>query len=51
MYPLALVPWGVTLPALALTILSAGLTMRDGYVLAAGYAVTIISALSAIWLW
>lgn len=50
MYPLALVPWGVTLPALALTILSVGLTVRDGYVLAAGYAVTGISILSAFWL-
>ncbi len=51
MYPLALVPWGVTLPALALTILSVGLTIRDGYVLAAGYAVTAVSVLSALWLW
>jgi len=51
MYPLALVPWGVTLPALALTILSVGLTIRDGYVLGAGYAVTVISVLSAVWLW
>jgi len=51
MYPLALVPWGVTLPALALTILSVGLTIRDGYVLAAGYGVTVSSVLSALWLW
>lgn len=51
MYPLALVPWGVTLPALALTILSVGLTIRDGYVLAAGYAVTVGSVLSALRLW
>jgi len=51
MYPLALVPWGVTLPALALTVLSVGLTIRDGYVLAAGYAVTAISVLSVFWLW
>jgi len=50
MFPLALVPWGVTLPALALTILSVGLTIRDGYLLAAGYAVTVISVLSALWL-
>lgn len=50
MYPLALVPWGVTLPALALTVLSVGLTIRDGYVLAAGYAVTAISVLSVFWL-
>jgi hypothetical protein len=50
MFPLALVPWGVTLPALALTILSVGLTLRDGYLLAAGYAVTVISVLSAIWM-
>ncbi len=51
MYPLALVPWGVTLPSLALTILSVGLTIRDGYVLMAGYAVTAISVLSAFWIW
>lgn len=50
MYPLALVPWGVTLPALALTILSVGLTIRDGNVLAAGYGVTGLSILSAFWL-
>jgi hypothetical protein len=50
MFPLALVPWGVTLPALALTILSVGLTLRDGYLLAAGYAVTVISVLSALWM-
>lgn len=37
MYPLALVPWGVFPLALALTVLSVGLTMRDGYVLASGY--------------
>lgn len=51
MFPLALVPWGVTLPALALTILSVGLTMRDGYVLGAGYAVTVLSVVTGLWLW
>lgn len=45
-FPLALVPWGVTLPALALTILSIGLTIRDGYVLVAGYAITLAALLS-----
>jgi hypothetical protein len=51
MFPLALVPWGVTLPALALTILSLGLTMRDGYVLGAGYAVTVLSVITGLWIW
>jgi len=51
MFPLALVPWGVTLPALALTMLSLGLTMRDGYVLAAGYAVTVLSVATGLWMW
>jgi hypothetical protein len=51
MYPLALVPWGVTLPALALTVLSVGLTIRDGYVLGAGYAVTVLSVITGLWLW
>lgn len=50
MIPLALVPWGVTLPALALTIMSIGLTVRDGYLLAAGYAITVISVFAALWL-
>ncbi|MFP3920989.1 MAG: exopolysaccharide biosynthesis protein [Dichotomicrobium sp.] len=49
MFPLAFVPWGVTPPALALTILSVGLTVRDGYVLGAGYVVTAFSLLSAVW--
>jgi len=51
MFPLALVPWGVAPPALALTVLSVGLTIRDGYVLAAGYAVTILSVIASIHLW
>jgi len=51
MFPLALVPWGVTLPALALTIVSVGLTMRDGYILGAGYAVTVLSVITGLWLW
>lgn len=51
MYPLAVVPWGVTPPALALTILSIGLTLRDGYVLGAGYAVTALSVIAGVWLW
>lgn len=50
MYPLAFVPWGVTPPALALTILSVGLTVRDGYVLGAGYVVTAVSVIAAVWL-
>lgn len=39
MYPLALVPWGVLAPALAITVLSVGLTSHDGIVLAVGSAI------------
>ncbi|MFG0334832.1 MAG: exopolysaccharide biosynthesis protein [Maioricimonas sp. JB049] len=43
-YPLAIVPWGVTPPALALVLLSLALTARDGLVAAAGYLVAAVSA-------
>lgn len=39
MYPLAVVPWGVMAPALAIVVLSVGLTSHDGVVLAAGFIV------------
>ncbi len=37
-YPLALVPWGVAAPALAILVLSLGLTSHDGVLLVAGFA-------------
>ena len=39
MYPLAVVPWGVSAPAFAIVVLSVGLTTHDGIILAAGLAV------------
>ena len=38
MFPLALLPFAVAVPALALTLLSIGLTLKDGYFVIAGYA-------------
>lgn len=40
MYPLALVPWGVVAPALAIVVLSLGLTSHDGVLLAAGFVLS-----------
>jgi len=45
LFPLAVIPFGVAPPAAALTLLSIGLTMRDGYVLIAGYALAAISVM------
>lgn len=39
MYPLALVPWGVAAPSLAIVVLGVGLTNHDGVVLAAGLVI------------
>jgi hypothetical protein len=43
MYPLALLPFAVALPASALTLLSIGLTLRDGYLVLAGYVIGAVS--------
>ena len=52
MYPLALVPWGVMAPALAIVVLSVGLTSHDGAVLAAGFVISVAAlGLSAYLLW
>ncbi len=52
MYPLAVVPWGVAAPALAIVVLSVGLTSHDGVVLAAGLVLaTAALGLSAYLLW
>jgi hypothetical protein len=48
MFPLALVPFGVALPAAALTALSIGLTLKDGYFLLAGYGLGAISLLAVL---
>jgi hypothetical protein len=39
MFPLAVVPFGVALPAAAMTLLSIGMTMKDGYFVLAGYVI------------
>lgn len=39
MYPLALVPFGVSLPSLALVFLALGVTAKDGVMLAIGLAI------------
>jgi len=52
MYPLALVPWGVMAPALAIVVLSVGLTSHDGVVLTAGFVISAAAlGLSAYLLW
>lgn len=43
MYPLALIPWGVVAPSLAILFLSLGLLSRDGLVVAAGLAITLVA--------
>jgi hypothetical protein len=48
MFPLALVPFGVALPAAALTALSIGLMLKDGYFLLAGYGLGAVSLLTIL---
>jgi hypothetical protein len=43
MYPLALLPFAAALPASALTLLSIGLTLKDGYLVLAGYMIGAVS--------
>lgn len=49
MPPLELVPFAVTLPAGAIALMALGLTLRDGVLLAAGFAVSIAAPLAAGW--
>ncbi len=39
MFPLAFVPFAAAIPAAALTLLSLGLMLKDGYLVLAGYAI------------
>ena len=48
MFPLALVPFGVFLPAAALTLLSIGLMLKDGYFLLTGYGLSAASLLAIL---
>lgn len=50
MYPLALVPWGVMPPLLALIALSLGMTSHDGLLTATGWAVSIAALGASAWL-
>ncbi|TWT59156.1 Exopolysaccharide synthesis, ExoD [Thalassoglobus neptunius] len=48
-FPLALVPFGVFFPALANTLLSLGITARDGALIIAGMSVSIASFVFLLW--
>ncbi|MCB9959298.1 MAG: exopolysaccharide biosynthesis protein [Rhodospirillaceae bacterium] len=41
MYPMAIVPWGVTAPSFALIVLSLGVTAHDGLLSAIGWALAL----------
>jgi len=49
MYPLALVPWGVLPPSLAITLLGLGLLSHDGAVTGGGLALALSSAALLCW--
>ncbi|MEL7466166.1 MAG: exopolysaccharide biosynthesis protein [Pseudomonadota bacterium] len=48
-FPLALVPWGVTPPSLALMLIGAAMTNRDGAVVLAGQAIALSTLLALAW--
>jgi hypothetical protein len=50
-YPTALIPWGVTAPALAATLLALGITVRDGLLVLVGLLVAGASALVLVAFW
>ena len=41
MYPMAVIPWGVTAPSFALIVLSLGVTSHDGLLTAIGWALSL----------
>lgn len=45
MMPLSFIPFSNTLPAVAILLLSAGISQRDGVVVAAGYALVVLTLL------
>ncbi|MCA9087929.1 MAG: exopolysaccharide biosynthesis protein [Planctomycetaceae bacterium] len=53
MFPLALVPFGVFVPGLAIAILAAGLTIHDGVLVLAGLGTGATAVIAAIawWTW
>ena len=50
-YPLAVVPMGVFLPGLAVTVFALGMTARDGILIILGYVLTIGTAVLAYYVW
>lgn len=50
MYPLALVPWGVMPPSLAIAVLGLGLMSTDGLLIAIGLAVSVPALGIPVWL-
>ncbi|MEQ8653887.1 MAG: exopolysaccharide biosynthesis protein [Kiloniellales bacterium] len=50
MYPLALIPWGVAPPSLALCMIELGIVTRDGVLLIIGWLGAIAAMAAAVWL-
>lgn len=50
-YPLALVPFGVFPPALAVTLFALGLTARDGLLVVLGYLITLAFSIGTWLVW
>lgn len=50
MYPLALVPWGVLPPSLAIVLLGLGMMSSDGLVMLVGIVVGVVSVVAGGWL-
>lgn len=51
MIPVPIITFDNVLPALAMLLISWGLRLRDGLLLVAGYAVTVVAAISVVFLW
>lgn len=50
MFPLALLPFAVAVPASALTLFSLGLLLRDGVLIAVGYVLAAAAAFLLLWI-
>jgi hypothetical protein len=50
-FPLALVPFGVFVPSVAICVLALGLMARDGFVVAGGLVAAVGIVIGAVWLW
>lgn len=49
-YPMAVVPWGVTAPAIGVMALGLALVSRDGYLALVGYAMAAVTVGLMVWL-